>query len=66
MRRSIRINRTPLPAAIEIGTDLVYGHVHELGSRTHPKRPFLAPALQKASKEFSRIFAKELGKELGL
>ena len=30
-----------------------------------PKRPYLAPALEDASKDFSAIFVKELDKELG-
>ena len=30
-RRSIRVNRGPLPNAIEIGTDLVYMSLHEHG-----------------------------------
>jgi phage gpG-like protein len=65
LRRSIRVDRGELPTAIEIGTDLVYGAVHELGSRTHPKRPFLAPALQAVSKDFSRIWVEEIEKVLG-
>lgn len=31
LRRSIRVNRGPLPFAIEIGTDLGYGALHEFG-----------------------------------
>jgi phage gpG-like protein len=31
LRRSIRVNRSPLPWAIEVGTDLTYGAVHETG-----------------------------------
>ena len=68
LRGSIRVNRSPLPRAIEIGSDVAYAAIHELGGSirggTMPKRPFMAPALEKASKEFSRIFAKELGREL--
>ena len=61
---SIRVNKSPLPRAIEIGSDKAYAPLHELGLGRYPKRAFLAPALEKASKEFSRIFAKELGREL--
>jgi phage gpG-like protein len=66
LRGSIRVNRSPLPRAIEVGTDVVYGAVHELigVGRKRTKRPFMAPALEKAAKEFTRIFAKELGREL--
>ena len=31
LRRSIRVDRGPLPGAIDIGTGLTYGGVHELG-----------------------------------
>ena len=31
LRRSIRVNRGPLPFAIEVGTDLGYGAMHETG-----------------------------------
>ncbi len=31
LRRSIRVNKAPLPHAIHIGTDLGYGAVHESG-----------------------------------
>jgi len=33
-----------------------YGRVHEFGSRTHPKRPFLLPALVKSNKKFPEFF----------
>ena len=33
LRRSIRVNRTGLPRSVQIGTDLVYGAVHEVGGR---------------------------------
>jgi len=66
LRGSIRVNRSPLPKAIDIGSDVAYAPVHELigVGRARTKRPFLQPALDKASKEFSRIFAKELGRDL--
>jgi phage gpG-like protein len=31
LRRSIKVDRGPLPLAIEVGTDLEYGAVHEFG-----------------------------------
>jgi phage gpG-like protein len=64
LRRSIRVNRSPLPWAVEIGTDLIYGAVHESGGKYHPARPFLKPALEDVSRELSGIFAKEWAKEL--
>ncbi len=33
LRRSVAVNQRPLPRAIEIGTDLSYGAVHEVGGR---------------------------------
>lgn len=32
---------------VELHSDAWYGMLHEVGSRKHPKRPFLKPALQK-------------------
>lgn len=64
LRRSIRVNRSPLPFAVEVGSDVVYAPVHELGSRTHPKRPFLAPALDEASKAIGDFVADEIAKEI--
>jgi len=43
---SIRINRRGLPRYIEVGTDKVYGPIHEFGSATHPVRSYLAPGLE--------------------
>ena len=59
---SIAVNRSPLPKAIEIGTHLVYGAVHEKGLAGYPKRPFLAPALKKASKKFGKFFDQEFAR----
>lgn len=67
LRRSIRVNRGPLPSAIEIGSDLVYAPVHEFGSRARNirPRPYLQPALEKASRDFERLFAVEWQREIG-
>ena len=46
LRRSIQIDNSSnkgLKPAVLVGTNLVYGAVHEFGSNTHPKRPFVAP-----------------------
>jgi phage gpG-like protein len=56
LRGSIAVNRSPLPAAVEIGTHLVYGPVHELGGRHHPRRPFLAPAVEETEEGFPDVF----------
>ena len=62
LRRSIRVNRSPLPWAVEVGTDLVYGAVHELSTRF--PRPYLAPALDDMADKFDDIFAREIAKEI--
>ena len=64
LRRSIRVDRGPLPFAIEVGTDLIYGAVHEFGNATHRIRAFMAPALEKISKRFVDIFTREWAKEV--
>jgi len=58
LRRSISTNRQPLPLAVEVGTDLIYGRVHELGLGRFPKRAFLAPAVEAEEDKFPRIFLK--------
>jgi hypothetical protein len=62
LRRSIGVNRSPLPWAVEVGTDLIYGAVHET-SKKFP-RPFLKPSLDDVADEMDDIFARELAKEL--
>ncbi len=54
---SIAVNRRPLPNAIEIGTSLVYGAVHEEGRGSYPVRAFLAPALKKIGPKLGSIIA---------
>ena len=49
-------------ATATVGTDLIYGAVHEF-SPSHP-RPFLSPALEKAESKFEGIFIKVLEEEL--
>lgn len=46
--------------SVQIGTDLVYGAVHEL-SRTHP-RPFIKPVIIGKAKTAQQIHAEELRK----
>ena len=58
LRSSIAINRSPLPAAIEIGTHLVYGLVHEFGGRYVHARPFLAPAVEATEEGFPEVFMR--------
>jgi HK97 gp10 family phage protein len=63
---SIRVNRGPLPFAIEVGTDKAYGARHEFGTRGMPRRPFLQPALDKIAPKFGDIVVKHWKKEAGL
>ena len=63
LRRSIRANLGELPRAAEVGTDLLYGAVHELGSRRRRirQRPFLTPAADlAAARDMPRYFEEEL------
>ena len=68
LRRSIKVDRGPLPFAIEVGTDLTYGAAHEFGSakRNLPKRPFMQPALDRIAPKFGDIVVKHWKKEAGL
>jgi hypothetical protein len=61
---SIRVNRGPLPFAIEVGTDKAYGAYHELTAKK--RRPFLKPAMEKIAPEFTNIVIKHWKKEAGL
>lgn len=63
LRRSIRVDRGGLPEAISIGTDLIYGLVHELGGRFHPPRPFLSPAADDVAPQLPDILLEEWAKE---
>jgi hypothetical protein len=48
---------------IEGGTHLIYGRVHERGNRTHPRRPFLAPALAATREKYDDIFRRIWARE---
>jgi len=63
---SIGINTNPLPYAIEVGTHLAYGPVHEEGRGAYPVRAFLQPALDKMAPKFAGIVVKHWKKEAGL
>lgn len=64
LARSIAVDTTRLPREIAVGTELVYGAVHELGGRVHPKRPFLAPAVVIAGPRIEQLIG--LGWESGI
>lgn len=63
---SIHVDEGPLPFAIEVGTDLVYGAVHEFGLGPYPKRPFMQPALDKMAPRFGDIVIKHWKRQAGL
>ena len=64
LRRSIAVDRKPLPFAIEVGTDLDYGAVHEFHNKR--PRPFMAPALDKIAPELDDIVIKHWKREAKL
>ena len=64
LRRSIKVDRGPLPFAIEVGTDLVYGAYHE--SRAKRRRPFMKPALDRIAPKFGDIVVKHWKRAAGL
>jgi len=66
LRRSIKVDRGPLPFAIEVGTDLVYGAVHEFGRRGMPQRAFMQPALDRVAPKFGDIVIKLWKRAAGL
>lgn len=66
LRRSIKVDRGPLPFAIESGTDLIYGPLHEFGLGRMPKRPFMKPALDKLAPKFGEIVVKHWKRAAGL
>jgi hypothetical protein len=63
---SMGIDRRPLPKAIEIGTHLTYGAVHEEGRGRYPRRAFLAPALEKIGGRIPGIIIKNWKREGGI
>jgi len=64
LRRSIRVDRGGLPHFVDVGTDLIYGAVHELGTGRTPARPFLQPALRAVQGRFQAIFEAEWAREI--
>jgi hypothetical protein len=64
LRRSIKVDRGPLPFAIEVGTDLGYGAYHEL--RAKRRRPFMQPALDRVAPRFGDIVVKHWKRAAGL
>jgi hypothetical protein len=55
------VNHTGLPKWLDVGSDLVYARVHELGTNGHP-RPFLAPAVAAVSPRFEGMLLAEMDK----
>ena len=63
---SIKVDRGPLPFAIEAGTDKLYGALHEFGLGHMPKRPFMQPALDDVAPKFGEIVVKHWKREARL
>jgi len=68
LRRSLGLSRgtgrAGLPRFIDVGSDLVYAPIHELGLGRYPVRAFLAPALLKVSSRFEAMLFGELAKAI--
>ncbi len=60
---SFAVDRSQLPKSIEGGSNVVYAAVHEFGNSRTPKRAFLQPALDDASKQFDDIVVKHWNKQ---
>ena len=58
------IDRSGLPRWIDVGSDLQYAPVHELGLRGYPVRAFLKPAVAAVEPRFERLLFFQLEKEL--
>ena len=69
LRRSLSVNRGldrgGLPRYVDVGSDLVYAPVHELGLSRYPVRAFLAPAVAAVSPKFEGMLLHELDKAVG-
>jgi len=59
----IKVDQRPLPRAVEIGTELLYGALHEFGMGRFPVRAFLAPALEAERSGFPAIVVKHWKRE---
>lgn len=64
LRQSLGANRgtdrSGLPRYVDVGSDLDYAPIHELGLGPYPKRPFLAPAAEAVSPQFPQMLLAEL------
>ena len=64
LRDSIAVDLSASPKSVDVGTSVLYGAVHELGGRFVHARPFLSPALEKASRDFQALFAREWERQI--
>lgn len=68
LRRSLSVDRgtdrSGLPRYIDVGSDLAYAPVHELGLRGYPRRAFLEPAVVAVSGQFEALALRELEREI--
>lgn len=63
LRGDIKVDRLPLPRAIEVGPDEFYGAIHEFGLGRYPVRAFMQPALGAVSPRFPEIIVKHWKRE---
>jgi len=74
LERAITVIEKGLPHYVQVGIRSrgarrtkdpeFYGRLHERGSKSFPRRPFLAPALRKVRRELPDIFLREIRREL--
>jgi len=66
LRDSIAPDFRGLPRFAEVGTDVLYGGVHEFGLGRMPARPFMVPALEDVRPEIPAIIVKHWKRAGGL
>ena len=64
LRRSIGVNRRGLPFYIDVGSDVEYARIHELGGGNIRARPYLSPALEAIAPQMRAIVNKHLAREI--
>lgn len=71
LRDSIAVDRSGLPDSILIGSNVVYGAIHEFGgaagrnlAATLPARPYMQPGLEAVANQLDGIFQREVDREI--
>lgn len=63
---SIGVDFSPLPKAVEVGSDVIYAPRHEYGLGGMPARPFMRPALDAIKPKIPGIVVKHWKREARL